>query len=257
MLKKATVRLAAIAFILSSVSLTSPCLAQWTPGDDIVPIPPTISQWEQYGSMRTFWLIDGDGVLWKFPVRALTATKNLASSHCMTSRDSVLIAHHHWEGDFTPAIIPSVDAYWDERFSWPGTFRMSSATNRQNCHAWALDVCTSGTYNYWMDWPAVATAYGKDTSLKIGYPSNGDIILYEGEHASVYATFYSLVWKWQYSGVYIYYWLDWPPPSGACPFNIPGVVGENENGKHVTSQPWTYTWDVMPPWIDRDIRTPN
>jgi hypothetical protein len=157
-------------------------------------------------------------------------------------------AHAHWETEYDS--IADADRYWDKRFgksdSPPKTTRVSSATNKTNCFAYALTSFIGlGTYAYWIDlnFGAADGAMNADTTAKPKQQVKANDVLYykANGHATGVATAQEgqgtgnntptkLRWKAGFGGVYEY---------STTGFDTPKYVGPDPA---VGSPPTGWTW---------------
>ncbi len=185
-------------------------LMGWT--DDINPSsPPEGFSWDDCGYVYDWYLSNFDGKMYRAQVRAFNATTNLSSFTHAETNQGTDIAHWHNQYDFGPNYVggtSEVDAFWNYLF-WEGTKtqKISAATNKTNCHAYAFaDYTSGGSYLYWMDNPT--TSYSHDTDPKDDNEvAVNDLLKYGTGHTSVVKGVSSqkpskLRWKVSSSGVY-------------------------------------------------------
>jgi len=179
----------------------------------------------------SFYYADPNEIVRVWVTLGLFANSNLLATHVMADCGHCL-EHWHLQKDFADITSPDwlgpddFDRYWDERFK--ECTRVSSASNKQNCHSWAFDTYSDpgpgGTpvYHYWINsMDALNHAYASDRgSFRTDFNDvePNDFIQYDDggyySHTTVVESIKSygcagwqpakLRWKYLWSGVYTY-----------------------------------------------------
>jgi hypothetical protein len=213
-----------------------------------------------------FYYADPNLIVQGWTTLVLFANTNLMSTHVRADCGCCL-PHWHQQTYFPDINDPNrpwlgvddFDRYWDSRFNQ--CTRLSGATNKQNCHAWAFDnysdpgYCTP-VYKFWIDTydeNTIPHAYASDRGWfrnpDIDKVEPNDFLSYdEGSswsHTTVVVAVRDngsggneprrLKWKFNASGVYHYY-----PPDG-YEYCTPMNKGATKEGQSLCDQGWV--WD--------------
>jgi hypothetical protein len=136
------------------------CLACWLAAADVVRAV-DVADFEDGAAPAGGWenttlmplpKCDSNGLFQVYRTRIVFVSTILIDTHCKTKAGRKL-PHFHFQSEYDS--IPDADRYWDKRFgasdSPPKTERPWSATVKQNCYTWALELVANGTYTYPID----------------------------------------------------------------------------------------------------------
>ena len=232
-----------VVFFLTFLLYVSFANADWTAGDDITiagfswnKIPPEISM--------SFPFVDNNGIVRECSCKFAPVIKNYDPTHVYTTAGTG-IYHLHFQYNFgddvSMATVAQAEAFWNARFQSPSMCGQSeTATNTQNCYAWAFYWSFDGEYNYWIN-GMVSTILNEDAQ-QITTKSNvavEDVLVYGSEQHATYVYGVSSgqpttkVWKYASSGIY---YID----TGG--FNTPMCAGNIYKDTPLNQQGWE--WDV-------------